>query len=88
MVASGKAIFMGAGAIVNRAVDRIQLASVRLNESEAKIEVYAAWRKDDASPALRCFLECARSKLTVQKKKAQVAVGKVRNSHFPQTASR
>ena len=61
MVASGKAIFIGAGAIVNRSVAGVGLASIRLNEPEAKIDVYAAWRKDDVSPALNSFLECVRS---------------------------
>jgi DNA-binding transcriptional LysR family regulator len=86
MVASGKAIFMGAGAIVNRSVDGIQLASVRLNEPEAKIEVYAAWRKDDASPALHRFLDCMRSTLTPQKQKSRAAIRTVITSHFPRTA--
>jgi DNA-binding transcriptional LysR family regulator len=58
MVASGKAIFMGAGAIVNRSVAGIDLVSVRLNEPEAKIEVYVAWRKEEASAAVHAFLEC------------------------------
>lgn len=57
MVASGKAIFVGAGAIVNRSVSGIELASVRLNEAEAKIEVYAAWRKGEDSPAVLAFLD-------------------------------
>jgi DNA-binding transcriptional LysR family regulator len=60
MVASGKAIFIGAGAIVTRSVDGIQLASVRLNEADAKIEVYMAWRKDEASTAVLSFLESVR----------------------------
>lgn len=57
MVASGKAIFVGAGAIVNRTVAGIELASVRLNEPEAKIEVYVAWRKDEDSPVVLAFLD-------------------------------
>ena len=57
MVASGKAIFVGAGAIVNRSVAGIDLASVRLNEPEAKIEVYVAWRKDEDSPVVLAFLD-------------------------------
>ncbi len=60
MVASGKAIFVGAGAIVNRSVAGIDLASVRLNEPEAKIEVYVAWRKSEDSPAVPAFLDCIR----------------------------
>jgi DNA-binding transcriptional LysR family regulator len=60
MVASGKAIFIGAGAIVTRSVDGIQLASVPLNEAEAKIEVYMAWRKDEVSAAVLSFLDSVR----------------------------
>jgi DNA-binding transcriptional LysR family regulator len=60
MVASGKAIFIGAGAIVTRSVHGIELASVRLNETEAKIEVYMAWRKHEESPAVFSFLDSVR----------------------------
>lgn len=60
MVASGKAIFIGAGAIVTRSVNGIELASVRLNETEAKIEVYMAWRKDEDSTAVFSFLDSVR----------------------------
>ena len=60
MIASGKAIFVGAGATVNRSVAGIELASVPLNEPEAKIEVYAAWRKGEESPAVLDFLESVR----------------------------
>jgi len=60
MVASGKGIFMGAGAIVNRSVSGIDLVSVRLNEPEAKIEVYMAWRKNEQSTATFSFLDSAR----------------------------
>ena len=60
MVASGKAIFIGAGAIVNRTVSGLELTSVRLNESEAKIEVYAAWRKSEESSAILAFLDSVR----------------------------
>ncbi len=60
MVASGKAIFIGAGAIVNRSVSGLELASVRLNEPEAKIEVYMAWRKSEESSAILDFLESVR----------------------------
>lgn len=60
MVASGKAIFVGAGAIVTRSVDGIELASVRLNEAEAKIEVYMAWRRDKESTPVFSFLDSVR----------------------------
>lgn len=60
MVASGKAIFIGAGAIVTRSVSGIELASVPLNEAGAKIEVYMAWRKDEQSTAVFSFLDSVR----------------------------
>jgi DNA-binding transcriptional LysR family regulator len=60
MVASGKAIFVGAGAIVTRSVHGIELASVPLNEAEAKIEVYMAWRKNEESAAVFSFLDSVR----------------------------
>jgi DNA-binding transcriptional LysR family regulator len=60
MVASGKAIYIGVGAMVSRSVHGIQLATVRLNEAEAKIEVYMAWRKNEESPAVLSFLNCVR----------------------------
>jgi DNA-binding transcriptional LysR family regulator len=60
MVASGKAIFVGAGAIVTRSVHGIELASVPLNEAEAKIEVYMAWRKHEESAAVFAFLDSVR----------------------------
>jgi len=61
-VGAGRAIFVGAGAIVNRPVAGIELASVPLNEPEAKIEVYAAWRQDEGSPLASGFLDCLRTK--------------------------
>jgi DNA-binding transcriptional LysR family regulator len=60
MIASGKAIFLGAGAAVNRTVSSLELASVRLNEPDAKIEVYAAWRKGEESAAVLDFLDSVR----------------------------
>ena len=60
MIASGKAIFLGAGATVNRSVSGIELASVRLNELDAKIEVYVAWRKSEESAVILDFLNSVR----------------------------
>jgi len=57
MVASGKAILLGAGAIPHRSRD---LVSVRLNEPEAKIELHLAWRKNEKSTAVFSFLDVAR----------------------------
>lgn len=63
MVASGKAIFVGAGAIVNRSVSGLELVSVRLDEPDAKIEVYVAWRKREDSTAVLAFLDSVRRTL-------------------------
>jgi DNA-binding transcriptional LysR family regulator len=62
-LALGRAIFVGTGAIMNRTVAGIELASLRLREPEAKIEVYAAWRKGEPSSAVRSFLDCMHSAL-------------------------
>jgi DNA-binding transcriptional LysR family regulator len=62
-VATGKAIFIGAGAIVTRSVSGIELASVRLDEPEAKIEVYMAWRKGEDSAAALAFMDSVRAAL-------------------------
>jgi DNA-binding transcriptional LysR family regulator len=64
MVASGKAIYVGVGALVTRSVHGIELASVRLNETDAKIEVYMAWRKGEDSHAVLSFLNSTRTVLT------------------------
>ena len=75
MIASGKAIFLGAGAAVNRTVSSLELASVRLNEPDAKIEVYAAWRKGEESAAVLDFLHSVRRvfRLSEQREIAQMA---------------
>jgi DNA-binding transcriptional LysR family regulator len=70
MVASGKAIFIGAGAIVTRSVAGIELASVPLNEADAKIEVYMAWRKNEESSVVLSFLDSVRRVLGLPTNKA------------------
>jgi len=71
MIASGKGIFVGAGATVNRSVAGLELATIRLNEPEAKIDVCAAWRKGEDSAVTLSFLESVRRvfKLPGQKKR-------------------
>jgi DNA-binding transcriptional LysR family regulator len=66
MVASGKAIYIGVGALTTRSVEGIELASAKLNESEAKIDIYIAWRKDEESPAVLSFLNSTRRILSQQ----------------------
>ena len=63
MVATGKAIFIGAGAIVTRSVSGVELVSVPLNEAEARIEVYMAWRRNEESVAVLGFLDSVRKVL-------------------------
>jgi len=60
MVASGRAIFLGAGAIVSRSVSGLDLVSVKLDEPEARIEVYAAWRRNEKSAPILAFLHSMR----------------------------
>jgi hypothetical protein len=47
----------------------VELASVRLHEPEAKIEVYVAWRKSEESAAVMDFLDSVRRvfRLTMHK---------------------
>jgi DNA-binding transcriptional LysR family regulator len=75
MIASGKGIFVGAGATVNRSVSGLELASIRLNEPEAKIDVYAAWRKGEDSGVTLSFLESVQRvfKVAGQRKKSAKA---------------
>ena len=67
MVASGKAVFVGPPAILNHSISGLELSFLRLNEREAKIKVYSAWRKGEKSPDVAAFLDsvrrCARNGL-------------------------
>ncbi|HTR26761.1 MAG TPA: LysR substrate-binding domain-containing protein [Terriglobales bacterium] len=69
MVATGKAVFVGPSSILNHSVPGLDLASVRLNEPEANIQVYAAWRKGEDSRAVLGFLESIRPALSPQMQK-------------------
>jgi DNA-binding transcriptional LysR family regulator len=69
MVAAGKGIYIGVGAIVTRSVAGAELAAVRLKEPDAKIEVYAAWRKEETSTAVFAFLESVCSILRMPNKR-------------------
>ena len=63
MVASGRGIFVGPAAILNHSIPDLELASVRLKEREAKIQVLVAWRKGEKSPDVLAFLDSVRSVL-------------------------
>lgn len=60
MVASGRGIFIGVGAMVNTSVFGVQLAAIRLNEPDAKVEIRMAWRKQETSPAVLTFVDSVR----------------------------
>jgi DNA-binding transcriptional LysR family regulator len=60
MVASGRGIFVGPASILNDSIAGLDLAHVKLNEREAKIQVYIAWRKEEKSPHVLSFLHTAR----------------------------
>ena len=61
-LASGKGIFIGAGAVVKvtPAITRGQLALADLDEPDARIEVFMAWRKHERSAAVLNFLDSMR----------------------------
>jgi DNA-binding transcriptional LysR family regulator len=73
MIASGKGIFVGAGATVNRSVAGLELASIPLNEPEGTIEVCAAWRKGEDSAVILSFLESVRRVFRVAGQRKRVA---------------
>jgi DNA-binding transcriptional LysR family regulator len=60
MVATGKGIFIGVGAMVNTSVLGVRLAAVPLNEPGAKLPVCIAWRKRETSSAVLEFVASAR----------------------------
>jgi LysR family transcriptional regulator, benzoate and cis,cis-muconate-responsive activator of ben and cat genes len=60
MVASGRGIFIGVGAMVNTSVFGVQLAAVRLREPGAVVQICIAWRKQETSAAVVAFLETVR----------------------------
>lgn len=59
MVATGKGIFIGVGAMVNTSVLGVHLAAVPLNEPDAKFPVSIAWRKQETSRAVLEFVRSA-----------------------------
>jgi DNA-binding transcriptional LysR family regulator len=61
MVATGKGIFIGVGAMVNTSLLGVRLAAVPLNEPGAKFPVCVAWRKSETSSAVMEFIASARA---------------------------
>jgi DNA-binding transcriptional LysR family regulator len=60
LVASGKGIYLGVGAVVGDPVSGSEVATVPLDEPEARIEVHMAWRKGENSSAVLAFLDSVR----------------------------
>jgi DNA-binding transcriptional LysR family regulator len=63
LLTSGKGIYLGVGAVLTDPSGASEVAAVRLDEPEARIEVHMAWRKDESSRAVLAFLDSARSVL-------------------------
>jgi DNA-binding transcriptional LysR family regulator len=60
LVASGKGIYLGVGAVLGDPVSGSEVATVQLDEPEARIEVHMAWRKGENSSAVLAFLDSVR----------------------------
>ena len=60
LVASGKGIYLGVGAVLSDPVSGSEVATVPLDEPEARIEVHMAWRKGENSNAVLAFLDSVR----------------------------
>jgi len=56
LVAGGKGIYLGVGAIRQAASGRSEIAALPLDEPRAKVEVHVAWRKLETSGAVLEFL--------------------------------
>jgi DNA-binding transcriptional LysR family regulator len=60
MVASGKGIFIGVGAMVSTSALGVELVAKPLRERDAKFPVCLAWRRGERSTAVLAFVESAR----------------------------
>jgi DNA-binding transcriptional LysR family regulator len=63
LVASGKGIFLGVGAILAHPALGGRVVGVPLDEPEATIEVHVAWRKEERSVTILAFLNSVRNLL-------------------------
>ncbi len=61
LVSSGKGIYLGVGAVLTDPSGASEVATVPLDEPDARIEVHMAWRKSENSHAILAFLDTARS---------------------------
>lgn len=60
LVASGKGIYLGVSAVLSDPTSGSEVATVPLDEPEARIEVHMAWRRGENSRAVLAFLDSAR----------------------------
>ena len=60
LVASGKGIYLGVGAVLSHPVLGKEVAAVPLNEPGATIDVHIAWRRGEESTLILDFLKSAR----------------------------
>lgn len=63
LLASGKAVYVGAGTARIYLTRSNELIARQLDEQGAAIEVHVAWRKGEKSPAILAFVESARKVL-------------------------
>lgn len=60
LVASGKGIYLGVGAVLTNPIGGSEVATVPLDEPDAKIDVHMAWRKGESSSTVLAFLDTVR----------------------------
>ena len=59
MVAAGKGVFIGVGAMVSTSALGVELVAKALQEHDAKFPVCVAWRRGESSSAVLAFVESA-----------------------------
>jgi DNA-binding transcriptional LysR family regulator len=60
LVASGKGIYIGGGAAIAHPGVSRQVRAIPLNDANATIGIWMAWRKEEQSPQVLEFLESMR----------------------------
>jgi DNA-binding transcriptional LysR family regulator len=60
LVASGKGIYLGVGAVLASPKGGSEVATIPLDEPGARIEVHMAWRKGESSTTVLAFLDTVR----------------------------
>ncbi len=60
LIASGKAVYIGAGTVQSHLLYGSKLTTVPLDEPDAAIDVHIAWRQGEKSAVILAFLESAR----------------------------